>query len=76
MKIHVHIVTQNNLMMDPENIEVVKNRQVPNKVKNVQQFIGLCGFYCKILENSIPFVQFTSQIQKIGLDSRVPRSVL
>ena len=38
-------------MMDPEKIEIVKNWKVPTKILHVQQFIGLCGFYRKFIEN-------------------------
>ena len=46
-----HIISENNVMMDPEKIEVVKNWKTPSKVVHIQQFIGLCGYYRKFIEN-------------------------
>ena len=51
IKILGHIISENNVMMDPEKIEVVKNWKTPSKVVHIQQFIGLCGYYRKFIEN-------------------------
>ena len=38
-------------MMDPSKIEVVRNCKTPNKVVHAHQFIGLCIYYRKFIEN-------------------------
>ncbi|CAF1073837.1 unnamed protein product, partial [Brachionus calyciflorus] len=40
-----HIVSKNEIMMDPSKIDAIKNRLAPRTVKQLQSFIGLCNFY-------------------------------
>ena len=40
-----HVISGSNLKMDPKKVECVKNRSPPTSVKEVQQFLGLTGYY-------------------------------
>jgi hypothetical protein len=40
-----HIVSGKHLKMDPKKVECVKNRNPPTNVKEVQQFLGMTGYY-------------------------------
>jgi len=46
-----HIVTENGIRPDPSKITAVKNFPVPTKLKEVQAFIGLAGYYRKFIDN-------------------------
>ncbi|CAF1094442.1 unnamed protein product, partial [Brachionus calyciflorus] len=45
VKILGHIVSKNEIKMDPSKIEAIKKRLAPKTVKQLQSFIGLCNFY-------------------------------
>ena len=44
IKILGHIVSKDSVKTDPEKTEKVKNYPVPKNVKEVQMFLGLCGY--------------------------------
>ncbi|KMQ85846.1 enzymatic polyprotein endonuclease reverse [Lasius niger] len=46
-----HIITENGISPDPSKLEAVKNFPTPTKVKDVQAFIGLAGYYRRFIEN-------------------------
>lgn len=46
-----HIITENGISPDPSKLEAVKNFPTPKKVKDIQAFIGLAGYYRKFIEN-------------------------
>jgi len=42
-----HIISENGILPDPSKLSAVKNFPTPKKVKDVQSFIGLAGYYRK-----------------------------
>jgi hypothetical protein len=44
-------VSENNVRPDPEKIEAIKNFPVPRKVKQIQRFLCMCGFYRSYIKN-------------------------
>ena len=51
IKILGHIVSENGIQMDPEKIKVIVERKSPTNLKQLQQFLGLCGYYRKFINN-------------------------
>ena len=45
-----YIIDKDGVHMDPEKIKVIPGWPPPNTVHEVQQFIGLCGFYQQFVE--------------------------
>ena len=60
-----HIVDGNGIYPDPNLVEAVKNFPVPKCVKNVQQFLGLTGYYRKFVldyaKKSKPLTELTKK---------------
>jgi hypothetical protein len=64
------IVSENNVPPDPEKLEAIKDFPAPCKIKQIQCFLGLCGFYrsyiisfsiiakplTRLLKKNIPFI--------------------
>ena len=65
IKLLGHIITKNKVMMDPSKIEKVKNWQIPNSAKQVQQFLGLANYYHHFIKNfaeiASPLYQLTTK---------------
>jgi len=40
-----HMISENGILPDPAKLSAVKNFPTPKKVKDVQSFIGLAGYY-------------------------------
>jgi len=40
------IISEGELCMDPIKLKAVSNWPMPTKVKNIQEFLGFCNFYC------------------------------
>ena len=60
-----HVITQEGVKPDPKKIEAVEKFPIPKNKKNIEQFLGLIGYYRKfifqILKNSIisrPLLQY------------------
>ncbi|CAF1017691.1 unnamed protein product [Brachionus calyciflorus] len=51
LKVLGHIVSKNDISMDPAKIEAIKNRVAPKNVKQLQQFIGLCNYYRRYIKD-------------------------
>ena len=51
IKILGHIVKNNSVSMDPAKIESIKTWNNPKTVKQLQQFLGLCNYYKRFVEN-------------------------
>ena len=49
IKILGHIVSENGIQMDPE--KIIVERKSPTNLKQLQQFLGLCGYYRKFINN-------------------------
>lgn len=46
-----HIITEEGILPDPAKLRAVRNFPIPTKVKEIQAFIGLAGYYRKFIEN-------------------------
>ena len=46
-----HIVSAKGIQPDPANTEKIRNFPVPKTVKNIQQFLGLVGYYRRFIQN-------------------------
>ncbi|KAM0729433.1 Retrovirus-related Pol polyprotein from transposon 297 [Formica fusca] len=57
-----HIITENGISPDPSKLEAVRNFPTPRKVKDIQAFIGLAGYYRKFIEN---FSKIAKQLTKL-----------
>jgi hypothetical protein len=51
IKILGHVVKNNSVAMDPAKIESIKNWNNPMNIKQLQQFLGLCNYYKRFVEN-------------------------
>ena len=45
------IISEGELRMDPVKLKAVSNWPMPTKVKNIQEFLGFCNFYCRFIRN-------------------------
>ena len=46
-----HIVSTDGIKPNPEKIEVVQKYKIPKTPKQIQQFLGLCGYYRKFIND-------------------------
>jgi len=60
-------ITENRIMPDPEKIKAVKNFPTPLKIKDIQSFIGLAGYYRKFIENFSKIVKPLTTLTKKGV---------
>jgi len=65
-----HIITKDGIRPDPSKLHAVKNFLTPKKVKDVQSFLGLAGYYRKFIENfskiAKPLVRLTKKGAKFN----------
>ena len=52
IKLLGHIISENSIQMDTAKIETIKSWKRPTKVKQVQQFLGLCNYYRHLTFNN------------------------
>ena len=57
IKVLGHIVSAQGVQMDVEKIEAVKNYQYSRNVKQLQQFLGLCGYYRRFVKDFAKIAQ-------------------
>ncbi|HBK71150.1 MAG TPA: hypothetical protein DDZ39_05755 [Flavobacteriaceae bacterium] len=46
-----HLVSSEGIKPDPKNVEKIKNFEKPVKVKGIQRFLGMAGYYRKFIPN-------------------------
>jgi len=51
LKLLGHVITGKEVGMDPAKISALKNRIPPTKIKEVQEFLGICGYYSRFIKN-------------------------
>ncbi|CAI5485184.1 unnamed protein product [Closterium sp. Yama58-4] len=57
-----HIISHNQLAMDPTKIQVVENWKQPTCIKDLQAFLGLANYYCKFINH---FAAITSPLSSL-----------
>jgi hypothetical protein len=62
------IVGVNGTRMDPETVQAVENWETPEKLKEVQAFLGFANFYQRFIQNYSRIVQPLTKLTK----KRVP----
>jgi len=45
------IISEGKLCMDPVKLKAVQDWPKPKKVKDIQQFLGFCNFYCRFVQD-------------------------
>ena len=45
-----HVVTKEEISVDPENIRAIEDWPVPEDVTNVRSFMGITGYYRRFIE--------------------------
>jgi len=63
-----HIISENGISPDPSKLTAIKEFPTPKKVKDIQSFIGLAGYYRKFIENfsriAKPLTKLTKNSEK------------
>ncbi|KAL6420403.1 hypothetical protein ACFW04_014530 [Cataglyphis niger] len=63
-----HIISENGISPDPSKLTAIKEFPTPKKVKDVQSFIGLAGYYRKFMEDfskiAKPLTKLTKKTEK------------
>jgi len=57
-----HIISENGISPDPSKLTAIKEFPTPKKIKDIQSFIGLAGYYRKFIEN---FSQIAKPLTKL-----------
>ena len=61
-KILGHIVSKSKIEMDSGKIEALKTREPPKNIKQLQEFMGLCNYYRRFIEN---FARISSPLTEL-----------
>jgi len=65
-----HIITEDGIQPDPNKLCAVEKFPVPRKVKDVQSFLGLAGYYRKFIEDfskiAKPLTKLTKKSEKFN----------
>jgi len=61
-----HIITENGIRSDPNKLHAVEKFPVPRKVKDVQSFLGLAGYYRKFSEDFSKIAKPLTKLTKKG----------
>ena len=46
---HGHIVSEEGVSTDPAKVQAITSWPIPTNQKQVQQFLGLCNYYCRFI---------------------------
>jgi len=61
-----HIITEDRIRPDPNKLYAVEKFSVPRKVKDVQFFLGLAGYYRKFIEDFSKIAKPLTKLTKKG----------
>ena len=69
-KIHYlgHIVSKEGILVDPEKIEAIMNRETPKNVSEVRSFMGLEGYYRVFREGFSKIAHLITCLQNKGIN--------
>jgi len=59
-----HIILENEISPDPSKLMAIKEFPEPKRVKDIQSFIGLAGYYRKFIENFSKIVKLFIKLTK------------
>jgi hypothetical protein len=59
------IVTTNGIKMDPKKVEAIQNWPVPQTVKEIQAFLGLCNYYRRFIKQYSHLATALTELTKI-----------
>jgi len=63
-----HIISENGISPDPSKLTAIKEFPIPRKVKDIQSFIGLAGYYRKFIADfskiAKPLTRLTKKSEK------------
>ena len=63
-----HIISENGISPDPSKLTAIKDFPTPKKIKDIQSFIGLAGYYRKFIEDfskiAKPLTKLTKKTEK------------
>uniref|UniRef100_A0ABD2WX54 RNA-directed DNA polymerase n=1 Tax=Trichogramma kaykai TaxID=54128 RepID=A0ABD2WX54_9HYME len=59
-----HVLNSEGVQCDPKKLEAVKNFPTPKNVKNIRQFLGLCGYYRRFIKNFAGIAKPLTELQK------------
>ncbi|KMQ88105.1 enzymatic polyprotein endonuclease reverse [Lasius niger] len=63
-----HIISENGIMTDPSKLTAIKNFPAPKRIKDIQSFIGLAGYYRIFIEDfsriAKPLTKLTKKSEK------------
>nr|XP_034195346.1 uncharacterized protein LOC117611508 [Osmia lignaria] len=69
-----HIITEDGVRPDPAKVEAVQRFPIPKTVKNIRQFLGLCGYYRRFIKDfskiAKPLSDLTKKEQKFEWSSQ------
>ena len=50
-----HIVSEEGVSTDPAKVQAITSWPIPTNQKQVQQFLGLCNYYCRFIQDFAPW---------------------
>ena len=62
-----HIILEEGISVDPENIESIKNCPAPKNVTEVRYFMGLAGYYRRFIEGFSNVAHVITSLQRKGI---------
>ena len=62
-----HIISDEGISVDPENIEAIMNWPTPRNVIDVRSFMGLAGYYRRFIEGFSKVAHSITSLQKKGI---------
>ena len=62
-----HIISEEGISVDPENIEAIVNWPTPRNVTDVRSFMGLVGYYKRFIEGFSKVAHAITSLQKKGI---------
>ena len=63
-----HIISDEGISVNPENIEAIMNWPTPRNVTDVRSFMGLAGYYRRCIEGLSKVALAITSLQKKGIN--------
>ena len=61
-----HVIIDNRIKSDPTKLKAISEFIIPVKIKEIQAFIGLVGYYRKFIENFFKIAKLLTKLTKKG----------